>query len=160
VSWTQSASGNFRDIEFHPTNHSIIYASENQFWRSADGGDSFTQVFSVLPNSSDVNRTELAVSPDQPGWVYALTGKSSDSSFEGLYLSTDDGLTFQMQSSTPNIFGYSAIGDDQRRQSYYDMALAADPNDASIVFCRWRQCLEIYKCWTELDNQYTLDLSK
>lgn len=134
VTWSQSASGNFRDIEFHPTNHSIIYASEDQFWRSTDGGDSFVQVSNGLPNSGDVNRMELAVSPDQPGWVYALTGKSSDSSFEGLYLSTDDGVTFQLQSSAPNIFGYSEFGDDERGQSHYDMALAADPNDASVVF--------------------------
>jgi len=134
VSWTQSVPGNFRDIEYHPTNPSIVYASEDRFWRSSDGGDSFTQVFSALPSSSSVNRMELAVSPNQPGWVYALTGKSSDSSFEGLYLSTDNGLSFQLQSSSPNIFGYSELGDDQRGQSHYDMALAADPNDASTVF--------------------------
>lgn len=134
ANWTESASGNFRDIEFHPTDPSVVYASEDRLWRSDDGGDSFVQVTNGLPNSGDVNRMELAVSPDEPNWVYALAGKDTDASYQGLYLSTDNGLNFQLQSSSPNIFGYSIDGDDNAGQSWYDMALAADPNNANIVF--------------------------
>ena len=134
ANWSQSVAGNFRDIEYHPTDPSIVYASEDRFWRSIDGGDTFGQVAIGLPNSNSVNRMEIAVSPDQPDWIYALTGKNNDSSFEGLYLSTDNGLNFQLQSNSPNIFGYATDGDDNAGQSWYDMAIAVDPNDATTVF--------------------------
>ena len=134
VNWTQSASGSFRDIEYHPTNAAIVYASEDRLWRSDDGGESFVQVNSGLPNSGDVNRMELAVSPDEPSWLYCVAGKESDASFRGLYLSTDSGLNFQLQSDSPNIFGYAIAGDDDAGQSWYDLAIAVDPNDANTVF--------------------------
>lgn len=134
ANWTQVATGSFRDIEYHPANPSIVYASDDRLWRSTDGGDSFTIISNGLPSSGDVNRMELAVSEDEPNWVYALTGKESDASFHGLYLSTDSGVSFQLQANTPNLFGYAMAGDDNNGQSWYDMAIDADPNDASTVF--------------------------
>ena len=134
ATWTESQDGNFRDVEFHLTDPNIVYASDDRFWRSTDGGNTFSVVSNGLPNSGAVNRMELAVSADEPGWVYSLVGKESDASFLGLYLSTDNGQTFQMQSNSPNIFGYAMAGDDDNGQSWYDMAIDADPNDAAIVF--------------------------
>jgi photosystem II stability/assembly factor-like uncharacterized protein len=134
TTWTESQDGNFRDVEFHTTDPSIVYASEDKLWRSTDGGNTFSVINNGLPNSGDVNRMELAVSEDQPGWIYALTGKESDASFRGLFLSTDNGQTFQLQSNSPNIFGYAMDGDDDAGQSWYDMAIDADPNNASILF--------------------------
>lgn len=134
ANWTLSATGNIRDIEFHPANPSIIFASRDQLLRSTDGGDSFNLVTTGLPGAGVVNRMELAVSEDEPNWVYALTGKESDASFEGLYLSTDGGMSFQQQANTPNLFGYAMAGDDDNGQSWYDMAIDADPSDASTVF--------------------------
>lgn len=134
VNWTMSITGSIRDIEYHPGNPSIVYASTDQLLRSTDGGDSFTQINNGLPNAGDVNRMELAVSEDEPGWIYALTGKQNDASFLGLYLSTDNGLTFQLQANAPNLFGYAMAGDDDNGQSWYDMAIDADPSNASTVF--------------------------
>lgn len=134
ANWDLSAAGNIRDIEFHPTTPSIVYASTDQLIRSTDGGDSFSTISNGLPGSGDVNRMELAVSEDQPDWIYALTGKESDASFHGLYLSTDSGVSFQLQANTPNLFGYAMAGDDDNGQSWYDMAIDADPNNASTVF--------------------------
>lgn len=131
--WDEVASGNFRDVEFQPGDPSVVYASEDRFWRSSDGGNTFSVVNSGLPNTGVVNRMELAVSEDEPAWVYALTGKESDASYLGLYLSTDGGQSFQLQSNSPNLFGYAMDGDDSAGQSWYDMAIDADPTDASTV---------------------------
>ena len=133
VNWTQSASGDFHDVEYHPTNPSIMYASTDQMYRSNDGGDSFTQINNGLPVASNLNRIQLAVSEDEPDWVYALTGKFSDATFYGLYLSTDGGLSFQLQSDSPNIFGVNLTGSDGNGQCWYDMAIDADPNDATTI---------------------------
>ena len=133
VTWTESQDGSFRDVEFHPTDPTIVYASDDRMWRSTDSGNTFTVVSNGLPGSNDVNRMELAVSFDEPNWVYALTGKESDASFRGLYLSTDSGQSFQTQSTSPNIFGYDMDGNDSAGQSWYDMAIDADPANASNV---------------------------
>ncbi|MEX2482997.1 MAG: T9SS type A sorting domain-containing protein [Brumimicrobium sp.] len=134
ANWSQSASGDFRDIEYNPTNPSIVYASGKQFYKSTDGGDNFSVVTNGLPVSSVVNRMELAVSEDESDWVYAVCGNESDASFQGLYLSTDNGTTFQTQSTSPNIFGYDETGNDNSGQSWYDLAIDADPANANTIF--------------------------
>jgi photosystem II stability/assembly factor-like uncharacterized protein len=133
INWTEVASGSYRDIHYHPTNSAIVYVSSSRFYRSTDGGDSFVQISSGLPNPADVNRMEIAVSPDEPDWVYALCGDATNSTFLGLYRSIDGGVTFQLRANSPNLFGYSEIGDDSSGQSWFDMALDADPNDANTI---------------------------
>jgi PKD repeat protein len=132
--WNQIAPGSFRDIEYHPTNPEIVYASTNRFMRSTNGGDNFSIISAGTPPASAVNRMELAVSPDDPNRVYAVCGDAGDASFYGLYRSDDAGVTFSLTANSPNIFGYSTIGDDTAGQSWYDLAIAADPNDADHVF--------------------------
>jgi PKD repeat protein len=132
--WDLVANGNFRDIEYHPTNDQIVYASTNRFLRSVDGGDNFSFVNTGTPTANQVNRMELAVSPDDPDRVYAVCGDAGDASFYGLYRSDDAGVSFSLTANSPNIFGYSTIGDDTAGQSWYDLAIAADPNDADHVF--------------------------
>ena len=131
--WTEVAVGSYRDIHYHPTNSSIVYASSSRFYRSTDGGDNFIQISSGLPDPADVNRMEIAVSEDEPDWVYVLCGNGSNSTFLGLYRSQDGGMTFQLRADSPNLFGYSEIGDDNSGQSWFDMALDADPTDANTI---------------------------
>ncbi|MCB0817606.1 MAG: hypothetical protein KDB77_08835, partial [Flavobacteriales bacterium] len=132
--WTQVAEGSFRDIAFKPGDPSIVYATTDQFHRSTDGGSSFTLITSGLPADDLVNRMALAVSPDDPGVVYVLAGREDDSGFRGLYRSTNSGLQFNLRSNSPNLFGYQENGADNGGQSWYDMALAADPGDAQVVY--------------------------
>ena len=132
--WTQVAEGGFRDIAFKPGDPSIVYATTDQFHRSTDGGSSFTLITSGLPADDLVNRMALAVSPDDPGVVYVLAGREDDSGFRGLYRSTNSGLQFNLRSNSPNLFGYQENGADNGGQSWYDMALAADPGDAQVVY--------------------------
>ena len=131
--WTQLLSGTHRDVRLKPGNSQVIYAAgTNKFRYSTDGGETF-QNASGLPNSSEVNRYAIAVTPANPELVYLLAGKSSDSGFLGLYRSQDSGQTFELMSDSPNIFTYSEIGEGEGGQSWYDMAIAASPTDENHI---------------------------
>lgn len=151
--WTLVANGSFRDVAYHPTDFEIVFASTNRFFRSINGGDTFTVIASGLPAQAQVNRMAVAVSPDQPDWVYALCGKSSDASFLGLYRSTNGGQTFTLRTNTPNLFGYSETGDDDAGQSWYDMAIAVDPTNADIVFVGG------INVWNSIDGGASFDIN-
>lgn len=136
VNWNIVQSGSFRDIEFHPTDPSIVYACTNRYYKSTDGGDNFLSFNSSIGihGPSFCNRMSLAVSPDQPNWVYVLAGKESDSSFRAVYRSTNSGDNFTIQADSPNIFSYSEDGSGSGGQSWYDMALACNPTNANEIY--------------------------
>jgi len=122
-----------KDIAFHPTNSNIVYAAGTTFNRSTDNGQTFSPISSGVPTG--VNRMAIAVSADEPNWVYVFAGGATGTgSFEGIYRSTDSGANFSTRTTTPNIMGYSTTGNDNRDQAWYDMALAADPTDANVIF--------------------------
>lgn len=131
-SWSLTQSGNFKDMEFKPGDPSVVYVCGTTFYRSANTGDSFNQITSGIPTA--VNRLAIAVSPDNSNYVYLLGGSSSDSGFEGLYRSSNSGVTFATRSTSPNILGYSETGSTGGGQSWYDLAIAVDPNDAEDVY--------------------------
>ena len=134
AAWTQLSTLHFIDMEFHPGNPAIMYASTKEsttrVYRSANGGVSWTEVLAITGQ-----RTELAVSPDQPDWVYALVA-GDDSGLEGVYKSTNSGASFTQAYSgaTKNLLGWNCNGGDSGGQGWYDLAIAADPNNASIIF--------------------------
>jgi len=132
--WYEVASGDVRDVEFHPTNSSIVYASRNLFLRSTDGGDSFISISSGLPSASSIGRMAIAVSLDEPSWIYALAGDGASQGFLGIYRSTDNGQTFTERATSPNLMGWADDGSDSGGQAWYDMGLAVNPNNADQVF--------------------------
>jgi hypothetical protein len=132
--WSLVQQGNMQDIEFHPTNPNIVYACSDRFYKSTDGGVTFTNITAGLPAAGDINRYKMAVSPDEPDWIYLIGGDQDDSSFEGLYFSNDEGETWVVRATSPNLFAWDLEGNGSGGQSWYDMAIAVDPNDADIVY--------------------------
>lgn len=132
ANWTQSASlgNNPKDIAYHPTNANIAYASGTRFNKSTDGGVTWTQITSGVPTS--VQRIALAVSPDEPDWVYLLAGGGSG--LVGVYRSTDSGTSFTTRTTTPNILDYATDGSGSGSQAWYDLVIAADPTDANTIY--------------------------
>ncbi|PLX19860.1 MAG: hypothetical protein C0599_10195 [Salinivirgaceae bacterium] len=127
--WTNVINGNFWDIEYKPGDTSIVYgAYGGSFYRSLDGGNSWMMV--GLPISS--SRTAIAVTPANPNLVYGVL--SSGSVFAGFVKSYDSGESFELQSTEPNILGYDWAGNDDRGQAWYDLCMAADPNDENTVY--------------------------
>ncbi|MCB9309675.1 MAG: hypothetical protein H6567_06440 [Lewinellaceae bacterium] len=132
ANWTQVQTGNFYDVEARPDASSDYFYASNasQIFRSTDQGDSWSSVKSI--NGS--NRITLAVTPADNTIVYALSSKSSNNGYNGIYRSTNSGNTFTRMSFTPNILGWNANGGDTGGQGWYDLALAADPANASIIY--------------------------
>jgi hypothetical protein len=131
VTWSVIRTGSYRDMEFKPGNSNTLYlSSTNTIYRSLDAGATWSTAQSV----SGANRIALAVTPANANYVYALCGSSTGTgSFKGVYRSTDSGASFSLRGTTPNILGYSSSGNDASSQSWYDLALAADPDNANRI---------------------------
>jgi len=133
ANWTKLTNYEFIDMESKPGDFSTIYGSttNGKIYMSANGGNSWSQVF----NSG--SRIELAVSSDEPTWVYALVS-NSNSALYGIYKSTDAGSSFsQVYDGAPsghNLLGWNSDGTGNSGQGWYDLSLAADPADANNVY--------------------------
>lgn len=134
TSWTQTLSGNFKDVEYNPSNPQIVYCVGNtdEFYRSTDGGDSWTQITSGLPTSG-VSRMALSVTAANANYTYMLVG-GSDQGFGGFYHSSDAGLNWTLMVNSPNMLGWNTDGSGTGGQAWYDLAIAADPLDADVVY--------------------------
>lgn len=129
---TQLTNLDFIDMEFKPGNFNTLYGSNTTggIYRSIDGGANWTQVF----NDGNARRIELAVSPNQPAWVYALAA-DNNSGLYGVFKSTDSGATFtQVFSGYPvNMLGWESDGSGTGGQGWYDLSLASSPVNANTV---------------------------
>ena len=131
--WTRTETGNFKDLVFDAVNNNLLYAakySTASFWKSTDNGVNWTNITSGLPSGE--RRMAIGVSPADSNFVYALVTESRV--FEGLYLSTNRGSSFSLMSDTPNIMDYSHLGTGTSGQAWYDLDIAVDPDDASIIY--------------------------
>lgn len=127
--WINVKAGNFWDLEYKPGDTTTLYgALDGKFYRSLDGGNNWSSIGLPLGSS----RTSIAVTPANPNVVYGLL--SSGSVFAGFVKSYNSGESFEIQSTSPNILGYNYSGNDNRGQAWYDLCMAADPNDENTVY--------------------------
>lgn len=132
ISWSMCYTGSgVNDLKYCPGDPNIMYGSGESFVRSVNGGATFAKNTTTLP--SGTGRLEFDVTADNPDVVYVVAG-NDNSTFEGVYRSTDQGATFVQQSNSPNILGYSDIGDDDSGQAWYDLAIAVSPTDENEVW--------------------------
>jgi PKD repeat protein len=137
-SWTLVQGGVFNEIVQKPGDPNILMVSTiasggSRIYRSTNNGLSWAQVSNGNLPTSGVSRIELAVTPADPNYVYALMG-ANNNGFYGLYRSTDAGLTWTQRSNSPNLMGWSTTGSDQGGQAWYDLALAVDPANKERVY--------------------------
>lgn len=116
------------DIEYHPTNTMIMYASgSNWIRRSIDGGESFAVVqddnFAGVLTAA--TRVELAVGPALAAGIYAMAADWD--SLRGFYWSLSAGLsnTWSLRDSTTNSHGKFAT---------YCIALEINPSVFTDVY--------------------------
>ena len=147
-------SGEFQEIEFHPTNSDTMYfvrqeANYTEFYRSNDNGNSLNLLTNGWPSPSandEQKRTEIAVSIAAPNKIVALaTGAANGGSgLYGIYISYDKGESWTFRCCGPqpagvpsanniNMMGWQPSGLDDGGQYYYDLALAVNPFDANII---------------------------
>ena len=137
-SLTNLGAGNsIHDLKFKPGNPSVVYASGKNsmsgiFWRSTDNGASWVNIPDGLPDNTEVTRVIMGVSIADPNALYVLAG-NLDGGYQGLYKSTDEGLNFTAQSTSPNILNTDWPASDNTGQATHDMAIAVSPSNANLV---------------------------
>ncbi|MCB9231756.1 MAG: T9SS type A sorting domain-containing protein [Bacteroidia bacterium] len=128
--WTLQFSGhNCKDMAMNPTDPNTMYACGTNYYRSTDNGQNWTQITTGVPTG--IQRMALGVSANNPAIVYLFAGDGAG--FDGLYRSTNSGLSFTQRSSTPNLFGYGTTG-GTGSQAWYDCVMIADPANANHIF--------------------------
>ncbi len=146
ANWSLVQPGYFMDLEFKPTDPSIVYSStfnlsgNAQIYRSLDFGQNWVSVATL----SNVIRINLAVSNNRPSLVDALCANTSRG-LAGLWYSDNSGSTFGQYlfgTSTNNYLHCSnnAIGIDG--QGEYDLAYALNPNNYNEI---WIGGINIWK---------------
>lgn len=133
ANWSLLTSTHFVDIKFKPGDPTILYGSRwnGAIHRSTDGGTSFSIVADYY--GAGGRRIDLAVSADDPAVVYAIVVNAS-SGLLGIYKSTNSGASFAVKYNGPNLLAWNCNGGDAGGQGWYDLAIAADPNDAGKVY--------------------------
>lgn len=154
ATWSLIETGTFQEIEFHPHLPNIIYAvkqvaNRTEFYKSTDNGLSFVPKPNGWPVPGildDQRRAEIAVSPNDSNKIYAvLTGQVGFASgLHSMLVSNDAGESWSSTCcgaallnfpsiSNPNLMHWSDDGQGNGGQYYYNLALAASPNNADSV---------------------------
>ena len=129
----------YKDIKIKPGAPAVMYAVKtgfvvnSEFYRSTDTGETWTRVTSGFPASTGY-RMVIGVSSNNPEYVFLVVLNPTNSTFGGILKSTNSGVDFILQATTPNILGYACDGSDDRSQAPYDLCVAVDPADANKVF--------------------------
>ncbi|PLX10958.1 MAG: hypothetical protein C0598_09290 [Marinilabiliales bacterium] len=133
TSWSQISTTVFKDIEFNTSNSAMLFGSSGwgDIYRSTNSGSSWT----IVHSESGGRNTRIAVSADNSSNVYVVMANSS-SGLHGIYKSTNSGLTYTevFSGSTTNMLDWACDGSGSGGQGWYDLCLAADPNDADVLF--------------------------
>lgn len=135
--WTSVRAGAHNNIVQKPGNADVLYATSlsggnSRIFKSTDNGITWTQQTSNLPTSG-IRRIELAVTADDPDYVYAVYG-ATNNGFHSVYRTTNEGTTWLLRANSPNLLGWSTTGSDAGGQAWYDLAIEVDPLDKDEVF--------------------------
>ncbi len=131
---TQLTSTAFIDMEYKPGDFNTLYGSTQNggIYVSTNGGTGWTQAFS----DANAYRIELAVSVNQPAWVYAIAANAGNGLY-GVYRSTDSGTSFTqvLAGTTRNLLGlYEGVpGSDDGGLGWYDLSIVVSLSDANLV---------------------------
>ncbi len=135
VTFSQSVAGSFKDMEFKPTDPNTVYVCGTELYKSTNGGQSFTKITANIAAAGSLSRMALAVTPNDPNYVYLLSARSTTYTFEGLYKSTNSGTSFsKVPVSTFNILGRDISGTDSSNcQGWYDLTIDVSPADKNEI---------------------------
>lgn len=133
--WEVKQSGNITDFKLKPGDSQTIYAVNSfRFYVSRDGGENFTFTADDLPINS--GRLAIGVSPANAEMVYLVSARpiANNFSFQGVYKSTNSGVSFTKTMNNTDIFESS--------QAWFDLAIEVNPTDANELYIG---CLNIWK---------------
>ncbi|MGE5361941.1 MAG: WD40/YVTN/BNR-like repeat-containing protein [Bacteroidales bacterium] len=124
------------DVELQPGNPDVVYAwmsrlerkpwtiisgsRDGGFYKSTDGGATFTKIVNGLPNEL-IGKGNLAVTPAKPDRLYALVEAKPGG---GFYRSDDAGQSWTLVNSQPSLI----------TRPFYYTTLGADPSNPDVVY--------------------------
>jgi photosystem II stability/assembly factor-like uncharacterized protein len=118
------ATGSVSDISINPNdpNDVVIGVNGIGIYRSSDGGETWGEP-KELPYAT-LGRVSVQMAPSDPKTVYALIDRGTDAG--AVIRSTDNGATWEIVFSDPNIFG-------SNNQGGYDNMIAVHPTNPKLV---------------------------
>ncbi|MDQ3049273.1 MAG: PKD domain-containing protein [Bacteroidota bacterium] len=123
ATFTQAQTGSFKDMEFKPGDPNTVYVAGGEFYKSTDAGQSWVKITNGLPPVANVSRMAIAVTPDDPDYVYMIVGLPAPNyGTEGFYKSTNSGTSFT-NPSTPGL----------GNQQWYDLCIAVSPTNKDEI---------------------------
>lgn len=138
--WSLTSGLDFVDVELNPGNSQMLVASTRtggEVWLSVDNGVGWMQTLDVVGGY----RTELAVSAADPNRVYAVV-VNYNNGLKGVWRSLNGGFGFTNIYAEPNtgnsnknlLHGNCNPGAIVGGQGHYDLAIAAHPENADILY--------------------------
>lgn len=126
LNWINTLVLNTTSLNFSPANPMIIYAASGSgnclIYKTTNGGVNWFLSMNGI-NSSSGRRVQLAISSDDPNYLYASIAGSTGALY-GLFRSTDAGDNWTLQNSTTNYMS---------SQGWYDNAVSTIPGDPNKV---------------------------
>jgi len=134
VTWINTNSGaNANCIFIDPINTLVLFASTGgsnagAIRKSTDGGLTWNSLAGGLP--SGMGRVQLAMAQSDHNTIYASIAQPGGALL-GLYRTTDAGISWTLQASSPN---YTSS------QGWYDNAVTVNPTNANLVVVGGLDC--------------------
>ena len=151
INWIQTMDSIVSDLENHPNTPNIVYAATafiNNLqegvagvMKSIDFGNTWTFLNTGIPPINQAQRVELAISPSDPNYVYAIAC-DMDGGFYGLYRTTNSGVDWTQQSngSLVNILSWYSGVASPGGQGTYDLTLIVDPSNRDRLYAGGVNC--------------------
>ena len=125
VTFTQTQTGSYKDMEFKPGDPNFVYACGSEFYRSLDNGQTWTKITSGLPVAANVSREAIAITAADANYVYLIAGLPQPNyGTQGFYKSTNSGQSF-----TTVVAAGPALG----AQQWYDLGIGASPTNSQEI---------------------------
>ncbi|MEO8666118.1 MAG: T9SS type A sorting domain-containing protein [Ignavibacteria bacterium] len=126
LNWTNVNAINSSSLVMDATNPSILYCSSGSgasfIYKTTNAGLNWTLLTDGLTTTNG-RRTQLAISPDNPNYIYASVAASSGALL-GLFRTTNGGANWTLQNSATNYMS---------SQGWYDNAVTVIPGNPDGV---------------------------
>lgn len=142
VNWNKTSDSLFWDMAITPGNPNIIYAATGWVmnasigsagvWKSSDFGQTWSLLNTGIAPRNSAQRVRLGIAPTNTNYIYAITC-DTQGGLEGLYLSTNAGVTWTQQPFTDNILEYGQ-GQGSGGQGTYDLAFCVSDTSENVIY--------------------------
>ncbi len=142
ANWNKQLDSLFWDLIQDPATPNTVYATTGflkasnrgnaSIMKSIDFGSTWTVLNSGIAATNQVERIKLAIAPNDPTCIYAVTTDMSEGLY-GVYKSTNSGTNWNLQYNAINILDWDD-GSNVGGQGTYDLVIAVNPSDKDILY--------------------------